>query len=83
LDLGDQTSMPTPDKLRVVAGEISRIRGRVQFGNCAIVACSEALFGMLRMFEVFAEEYFRQTHVCRSTQEAQSWLDAHEANARD
>ena len=28
------------------------------FGGCAIIASRDALFGMARMFEVFAENYF-------------------------
>ena len=74
LDLTEQTLMPQSEDLRDVAREISRIRGNVQFGNCAIVACSDTLFGMLRMFEVFTEPYFRQTWVFHTVPEAEAWL---------
>ena len=74
LDLRGQTSVPKTENLREVVGEISRIRGRVQFGKCAIVACNDALFGMLRMFEVFAEQCFRQSRVFRNAKEAEAWL---------
>ena len=74
LDLSEETSIPEKANLQEVADEIRRIRGRVQFGTCAIVACTDALFGMLRMFEVFAEQYFRETRVFRSLDEAEIWL---------
>jgi len=74
LDLSEETSIPKTENLRRVTSEISRIQARVQFGACAIVACTDALFGMLRMFEVFAEEYFRESRVFRSVSEAEAWL---------
>jgi hypothetical protein len=74
LDLSEQTSVPKKENLQAVTGEISRIRGRVQFGTCAIVACNDALFGMLRMFEVFAEQCFHQSRVFRTEREAEVWL---------
>ena len=74
LDLTEQTSIPRSENLRDVAREISRIRGTIQFGTCAIVAGSGTLFGMLRMFEVFTEPYFRQTRVFRTAPEAEAWL---------
>ena len=74
LDLSGETSIPTRDNLQAVTGEISRIRSRVQFGTCAVVACSDVLFGMLRMFVVFAEPYFGETRVFRTASEAEAWL---------
>jgi hypothetical protein len=74
LDLSDETSIPTKDNLTDVASEISRIRGRVQFGSCAVVACTDALYGMLRMFEMFAEQYFRESCVFRTKRDAEVWL---------
>ncbi len=43
LEVRKGTSVPKRDDLREVAGEIGRIRGRVQFGACAIVADSDVL----------------------------------------
>jgi hypothetical protein len=74
LDLSEATSVPKKENLQEVTVEIGRIRGRVQFGTCAIVACTDALFGMLRMFEVFAEQYFRESCVFRTASEAEAWL---------
>jgi hypothetical protein len=74
LDLSEQTSVPQRDQLRAVASRIGSIRGRVQFEACAIVACTDALFGMIRMFQVFTEEFFRETAVFRTVADAEAWL---------
>ena len=49
---------------------------RVQFLNCAIIAPKDALFGMSRMFEVFAEQYFAATRVFRTREEGAIWLES-------
>jgi hypothetical protein len=79
LDVSEATSVPLSENLRQVTREISRVRSRVQFGTCAIVASKDALFGMMRMFEVFTENYFIETRVFRVLAEAEAWL-ASQAN---
>jgi hypothetical protein len=74
LDLSEQTSIPTMVNVKEVSREISRIQGTVQFGACAIIACTDALYGMIRMLQVFTEQLFRESHVCRSISEAEAWL---------
>jgi hypothetical protein len=74
LDLTDMTSVPESGELRAVTTEIARVRPRIRFGWCAIVASKEALYGMARMFEVFAEQYFSATRVFRSVDLALTWL---------
>jgi hypothetical protein len=74
LDLSEQTSIPTKEELEEITHAVHSVRGRVRFGSCAIVACQDALFGMLRMWEVFAERYFRETYVFRTKREAEDWL---------
>jgi hypothetical protein len=76
LDLSEQTTIPTKENLEEVTRAIHCVQGRVQFGACAIVASQDALFGMLRMLEVFAEKYFRETYVFRTKHEAETWLAA-------
>jgi hypothetical protein len=74
LDVQAGTTVPNTADLRSVAREIARIRGRVQFGVCAIVASTDVLFGMMRMFEVFAEENFHKTQAFRTIGGAAEWL---------
>src|SRR5437870_5416734 len=76
LDLTDMTSLPASEQLRAVATEIARIVPRVRFLKCSIIAPRDALFGMARMFEVFAEEHFGATRVFRTREEGVRWLDA-------
>jgi hypothetical protein len=76
LDLSKQTTIPTKNNLETVTWEIDKVRGTVRFGRCAIVACTTALYGMLRMFQVFTEAYFTETYVFRSISEAEKWLMA-------
>jgi hypothetical protein len=76
LDVCEQTSVPKIEELHEVTGAVYGIRGKVQFGMLAIVACTDVMFGMLRMWEVFAERYFGKTCVFRSAREAEAWLIA-------
>ena len=75
LDLSEITSLPTGSQLTAVTTEVARVRPRVQFDGCAIIASRDALFGMARMFEVFAEQYFGATRVFRTVNEGTRWLE--------
>lgn len=74
LDVHEVDSLPESKQLRVVNSHIASIRAKVEFGICAIVANRDAMFGMMRMFAVFAEENFRAIRVFRETSEAEEWL---------
>ncbi len=74
LDVSEVDSLPDASQIRAVALELKKIQKNVKFGACAIVAARDALFGMLRMFEVMAQEYFRVICVFRATNEAEAWL---------
>ena len=74
LDLSEMTALPEPDQLREISDGIGRVSDRVRFDACAIVAPSDVLYGLLRMFEVFAEKQFRTTRVSRDVGEAEAWL---------
>lgn len=76
LDLSEMTSLPASDQLRDVTSTIARIRPRVRFGRCAIIAPQDALFGMSRMFTVFAEDYFLASQVFRAVDDGTFWLES-------
>jgi hypothetical protein len=78
LDLTAQESPPRPDQLRSAAERIGAV-SELAFGLCAIVTSSESMFGLLRMFEVYAEPHFEQLRVFRDAVEAEAWLDAERA----
>jgi hypothetical protein len=81
LDVSEETTIPTKEELEEVTRAVHNVRGRVRFGACAIVAFQDALFGMLRMWEVFAEQYFRETYVFRTSEEAEAWLASRQRNS--
>jgi hypothetical protein len=74
LDLTQMSSIPESDQVRSVAGEVERLQQRIQWGACAIVASRDVLFGMSRMFEVFADGQFEDSQVFRGLEEAEHWL---------
>jgi hypothetical protein len=79
LDLSETASIPDSQQIRDVSDQIGRIHQAVRFDACAIVAVSDVLFGMSRMLEVFAEDWFRATHVCRARADAEAWLTSRSA----
>jgi hypothetical protein len=79
LDLSEMTSVPEAQQVRAASYQVEKILRLVQFQAVAIVACNDVLFGMMRMFEAFAHEYFTVTQVFRETAEAKAWLASHES----
>jgi hypothetical protein len=82
LDLSEMTSIPESGQLWTVSKKIEKTLPQVQFGCCAIVAVRDALFGMTRVFEAFAESYFSSLRVFKSLEEAQEWLAKREGNSQ-
>ena len=74
LDLDKMTSLPESNQLREVARAVGRLRAKVEWGSCAILATRDGAFGISRMFEVFAEGLFARTRVFRTREEAELWL---------
>jgi len=74
LDLRYVETLPERGQLEAVTVELGRLRAKVRFGLCAVVAERPALFGMLRVFEVLAQDYFTALRVFREFSEAEGWL---------
>ncbi len=74
LDVSAVVAIPNSQQLSIVTGEMKRIGAKLRFGACAILATRDALFGMMRMFEMMAEEFFRETRTFRDASEAERWL---------
>jgi hypothetical protein len=81
LDLAAMESLPESNQLRSIADEVDRLKPRLKWGACAIVANRDALYGMLRMFQVFAEKQFASSYVFREREEAERWLESLRAPA--
>lgn len=74
LDLGEQTSIPESAELRGITLGLERLTKKVRWGAFAIVAASDVLYGMSRMFGVFTEPLFEQVNVFRDRESAARWL---------
>ena len=74
LDVSDADVVPDSNQLAAVAGAVRSIRDKVQFGSCAVMAGRDAMFGMMRVFEVRAGDYFGAIRVFRGAAEAETWL---------
>jgi hypothetical protein len=74
LDVSQADALPESGQLAAVNLELRGIRDKVQFGICAIVAHRDAMFGMMRMFEVQASRYFHAIRVFRDAAEAEPWV---------
>jgi len=74
LDLTDADSVPETNQLGAVGVAVNALRKKVTFGACGIVAASDVMFGMMRIFEVKAEGYFAAIRVFRKIADAEAWL---------
>ena len=74
LDVSNADTLPNADQLAAVGIELRLLRNKVQFEACAVVATRDAMFGMMRVFGVAAEPFFRAIRVFRESSEAETWL---------
>jgi hypothetical protein len=81
LDLTEESSLPDTRQLRTVADELARVRGKIRLEHCAVIAQKDVLFGMLRMFEVMTQDYFRDMRVFRTAVDAEIWLAGQRSSA--
>ena len=80
LDVHEAELLPESDQLRIVDSHVATVGEKVVFGICAVVANRDAMFGMMRMFAVFAEKNFRAVRVFREPPDAEAWLTSHRAD---
>jgi hypothetical protein len=74
LSVSDADLIPESSNLDRVVTELRTFQEEVPFRLCAIVAAGDTMFGMMRMFEVFAGKYFRAIRVFRDLTAAETWL---------
>ncbi len=79
LDVTELETLPETSQLFPIGMEMDRVRSRVEFGRCAIVAASDEAYRMTRMFEAFAADRFDAIRVFREAGEAQRWLGSNKA----
>ena len=81
LDVTAVDLVPNSSQIGAVGTALSAVRKKVEFGACAIIAASDAMFGMMRIFEVQAGDYFEATRVFRKSADAAAWLASQPAEA--
>jgi hypothetical protein len=82
LDLRTIDSLPNSGQLEAVTRAVRKVQSQVRFGVCAIVVERDAVFGVFRMFEVMAQDYFTAIRVFRSSTEAEAWLASQRFSAK-
>ena len=82
LDVSNADSLPESNQIGAVGTALGAIRPKVQFEACGIVAAKDAMFGMMRMFEVRAGDYFGAARVFRKAADAEIWLASQQAQAK-
>jgi hypothetical protein len=76
LDVSTADTIPLSSQLGPISAELGAVRSKVQFGSCAIIAPRDAMFGMMRIFEIAAGSYFRAIRVFRTPAEAEKWMSS-------
>lgn len=79
LDLSAITAVPDARQVQLIAAEIGRLLAKVQWGNCAIVATRDLVFGVSRVLEVRTEDSFTASQVFRDRAAAEEWLASERA----
>jgi hypothetical protein len=79
LDVSTADTLPVSSQLGPISAALGAVRAKVQFGVCAIIAPRDAMFGMMRIFEIAAGSYFRAIRVFRTSAEAEKWMSSHAA----
>jgi len=79
LQLTGLLSAPRSDELQAVAARMARLT-TLRFGICAIVVDRDIIYGIARIFAVFAESRFEAVQVFKSAEAAETWLAQSTAN---
>ena len=79
LDLTRITSLPNVGQIRSAADRAGSAARTVTFGAIAIVANTEDLFGVARLFEMFTRRIFTRSRVFATLEEADAWLESPDA----
>jgi hypothetical protein len=74
LDLRGVTSVPTAENLQAAGERVREVRPRIEFGACAIVVDTDAMYATAMVFQVTAARNLRASRVFRDLYEAERWL---------
>lgn len=68
------TALLSPEELRVIAADIGKLTTAPVSGRCAVLASSDVVFGLLRMYEVYSDGAPVEVRAFRDQNEAMAWL---------
>jgi predicted NBD/HSP70 family sugar kinase len=74
LDWTELAAAPGAPQVQAAADRVALVEDLV-FGACAIVAPTDVLFGVARMFEALARGQFAAIQTFRKRADAEAWLD--------
>lgn len=74
VDMRNSTVNSTPEEVRRIAELMTGQREKIGMSRSAVVVSKDVIFGMARMFQVFAEQSSIKTELFRDINEARQWL---------
>ena len=75
VDCRQVTSLLSAEDLRAIAADIQGLTTSTVPGRCAVLAASNVVFGLLRMYEVFSEDAAIEVRAFRDLDQAMMWLE--------
>jgi hypothetical protein len=64
----------SPDELRLIAADVAQMSPAPAPGRCAVLAATDVVFGLVRMYEAYSEGSPVEVRVFRAVDEAMAWL---------
>ena len=74
VDCRQVTALLSPAELRIIAAEIASITTAPVAGRCAVLAASDVVFGLVRMYEAYSEGAPVDVCAFRDHDAAMAWL---------
>ena len=74
LDLTRIESLPDVYQIGQISDEMRLSAASIPWGACVVVTSDDAMYGMVRMLQVFADQVFSDFAVFREMDEAEDWL---------
>ena len=75
MDCRKVKALMKPEDLRVIAADIEKMTVVPAPGRCAVLAGSDVVFGLLRMYEAYSDGSPVEVRAFRDAAEARAWVD--------
>lgn len=74
VDCRKVTALLSPAELRAIAADIGSTTAAPVTGRCAVLAASDVVFGLVRMYEAYSEGAPIEVRAFRDYDQAMAWL---------